>query len=104
MQAGDVVICASDALAHYILMRYELAHRDEYRAELGDAVAARTGNSVHIVMAASSLDTDFGRDVIGKLVNCKGDEEAFRKHMESLLEEGLISLDDYSCTIYTHQP
>ena len=103
LQAGDVVICASDALAHYILMQYELAHRDEYRAELDDAVVARTGNSVHI-MVASSLDTDFGRDVIGKLVNCNGDDEAFRKHMESLLRKGLISLDDYSCTIYTHQP
>ena len=103
LQAGDVVICASDALAHYILMQYELTHRDEYAGELRYAVAAGTKNAAHI-LAASARKTDFGRDVIGKLLRCKGNDNNFRRHTEALLRKDLISLDDYSCTIYTHQP
>lgn len=102
LEGGDIVLCASDALAHYILMQYALSHRDEYDPQLREAIRAKTKNSFHIE-AASSLKCDFERDVVRKLVRCCGHPYNFLRHMESRLRKSLISLDDYSCTIYIKQ-
>lgn len=100
LDKGDVVICASDALAHYILMQYALCHHEEYDSQLREAMMFKTKNSFHIEVA-SSQKCDFERDVIGSLLRCGNHRDNFRRHMEGRLRKNLISLDDYSCTIYT---
>ena len=62
-----VVFAASDTLAHYILMMYEVANKDRFSEELQEAIDAQTKNS-NFIKAAMSIDgLDFEKDVICKL-------------------------------------
>lgn len=94
----SVVFCATDALSHYILMMYELCHRDEFHAELDEACSAGTRLAT-FVNTASAHKTDFQKDVVLKLKNCVGHRQNFRRHLEALLKRGLIAPDDYSFAI-----
>ena len=70
-----IVFAASDALAHYILMMYEVAHSDKYAEELQEAINAQTKNSNFIKTALGQKKLDFEKDVITKLLNCRNEEE-----------------------------
>ena len=50
-----IVFAASDALAHYILMMYELAHKDKYAEELQEAIDAQTKNSNFFISCIIAL-------------------------------------------------
>ena len=100
---GDVVMCASDALSHYILMEYALLHPEEYGEQLSAAAAASTKNSV-IIAIARSVKSSFYNDVVLKLLNCGCSGVNFSRHVERLLRRGLLSLDDYSYTLYRYKP
>ena len=95
---GDVVFCASDALAHYVLMEYELSRRDEYQEELAEAVSAGKRNAA-LVTAAAGRSVDFRTDVVRELAACMGNDANFLCHAGRLLSRGLIGLDDYSCSM-----
>lgn len=90
-----MVFGASDTLAHYILMMYEMAHIDKYAEELQRAISAQTKNSNFIKTAMALTDTDFEKDVIQKLLNCYRDF-LLRNHIKGLRKKGLIGHDDYS--------
>jgi len=92
-----IIFAASDALAHYILMMYEVAHREEFESELQEAISAQTKDSNFIKTCMSQRKVDF-EDVIKKLPmsNTAGN---FRKHLESLRKKGLIAHDDYTIAI-----
>ncbi len=93
-----IVFVASDALAHYILMIYELAHKAEYSKELQEAIDAQTKNS-HIVKTGMRLHkSSFAEDVIKKMENCRY-QVLLRKHLEGKRKRGLIGYDDYSIAI-----
>ncbi|MBO4719782.1 MAG: hypothetical protein J5658_07915 [Prevotella sp.] len=93
-----VVFAASDTLAHYILMMYEVAHSDKYAEELQKAINAQTKNSNFIKTAMGLKAVDFENDVITKLFNCTN-EKNFKRHIQSLKRKGLIGHDDYSLVI-----
>lgn len=94
----SIVFCATDALAHYILMMYESAHRDEFCSELTEASTAGTKLSA-FVNVASVYSLDFYKDVVLKLKNCVGNRMNFSRHIEALLKRNLIAVDDYSFAI-----
>ena len=89
----SVLIVATDALSHYILMMYMLTHSDLYAAELNQALSAATKNSNFIRAAQSLPKIDFYTDIIKKLF--LSDYNLIR-HLTRLYKNGLIALDDYS--------
>lgn len=92
----SVVFVASDALAHYVLMMYEVAYLDRFKQELNTAESAYSKNSNFIIMAKAKSDVNFEKDVIDKLVHIIGNPINFRRHIQSLIRKGLIAYDDYS--------
>lgn len=96
---GDcVVFAASDTLAHYILMMYEIANNNGFDKELREAVDAQTKNSNFVKTAMSLGNVDFREDVIRKLQNCKN-WFLLERHIKNLKNKGLIGHDDYSIVI-----
>lgn len=93
-----VIFAASDTLAHYILMIYEMAHSDEYREDLQEAINAQTKNSNFIKIAMRIRKRDFAKIVIQKLENCEYQQQ-FELHLKRLKRWGLIGHDDYSLAI-----
>lgn len=93
-----VIFAASDTLAHYILMMYELDNKDCYENELKEAVDAQTKNSNFVKTALRLRKRDFFRDVIQKLDNCRFKQQ-FILHIGRLKRWGLIGHDDYSLAI-----
>jgi hypothetical protein len=93
-----IVFACSDALAHYVLMMYEVTHQDSFREELLEAINSQTKDSNFIKTAMRLRKADFDKDVIGKLLNCKNAGN-FKRHLESLRKKGLIGHDDYSLVI-----
>ena len=91
----SMIFAASDTLAHYILMMYEVSYKDRFGEELLEAIDAQTKNS-NFIKTAMSVDVfDFEKDVIQKLLNCN---HAFllANHIKGLKKKGLIGHDDYS--------
>ena len=93
-----VVFAASDTLAHYILMMYEVAHKDIFVDELQEAINAQTKNSNFIKTAMASDGIEFEKDVIKKLQNCTT-WPILQSHIKGLKKKGLIGHDDYSLAI-----
>lgn len=95
----SVVFVASDALAHYILMMYEIAHYEEFAQELNIAESYCTKNSNYIRAAKNIHSIHFERDILGKLLNCVGHSTNFHRHLNALIRKGLIAHDDYSLAV-----
>ncbi len=93
-----MVFVASDALAHYILMMYEVSNGDEFADELQEAVRMQTKNSNFIITALGQKKKVFEKDVLEKLMNC-GNAMNFQRHIRCLRKKGLIGHDDYSFVI-----
>ena len=98
MDKNCIVFAASDALAHYILMMYEVAHKEKYAKELQDAIDAQTKNSNIVKTAMRLRKLDFTKDVIQKLENCKHQQQ-ITAHLGHLIKVGFIGHDDYSLAI-----
>ena len=92
---SSVLFVASDALAHYILMMYELCRRPGYAAELQEAVDTRTKNSNLVAVGLALPSFDFESAVVGKLLRLRSHMN-FRTHLQSLNSKGLLAVDDYS--------
>ena len=91
------MFAASDALAHYILMIYEVSRKEEYADELREALDAQTKDSNYIKTVLGMKRVDFEKDVIEKLLNCnKGN---FKRYLQCRRNKGLIAHDDYSLAI-----
>ena len=95
-----IYFVASDTLSHYIMMMYMVAHQDEFKQELDDAIEAHNKNSTLVKKAMAFKQTNFSR-IIKKLVNCANHPANFKKHIESLIKQGLIAHDDYSLAVMT---
>ncbi len=91
----SLVFVTSDALAHYIIMMYEVSHGDEFSAEIGSALNRKTKNSDYIKAAMAMKRNDFNT-VIERLFNCQGNAVNLRRHLYALAKRGLIAVDDYS--------
>lgn len=95
----SVVFATSDTLAHYILMMYEVAHRDKYADELQETIDARTKNSNFIKAALAVKEIDFKENVLQKLLNCNR-VFLLQRHIQRLKRYGLIGHDDYSIAYF----
>ena len=93
-----IVFAASDTLAHYIIMMYEISHKDKYEGELQEAIEAQTKDSNFIKTAMRLRKIDFDKDVIQKLENCKHPQQ-LKLQIERLKRWGFIGHDDYSLAI-----
>ena len=100
MDDNDVVFVTSDALAHYILMMYEVAHLDVFKDELLKAIDVQTKNSNFIKVAMELKTFDFLKDVMVKLFNSSKNAGNFKRHLQSLRKKGLIAHDDYSIAFF----
>ena len=67
----SVVFTTSDTLAHYIMMMYEVSHKDQFTEDLEEATKAQTKNSNFIKTAMTLKKVDFEKNVIIKLLNCR---------------------------------
>lgn len=94
-----IIFAASDALAHYILMMYEVSHSDNYAEELQEAINAQTKHSNFINSAMGLIAIDFKKDVIQKLLNCYRDF-LMKNHIKGLRKKGLIGHDDYTLAMF----
>ena len=94
-----LVFAVSDTLAHFILMMYEVAHRDIFEDELQEAIDAQTKNSNYIKVAISTTQLRFDEVVIQKLLNSNRDF-LLKNHIKGLKKKGLIGHDDYSLAIF----
>lgn len=101
--ADSVLFVATDALAHYIMMMYEVCHKEQYAEELNKAESIHTKSSNFIKIAKSMTKIDFEKDVVAKLLNCVGHEANFRAHIESRIRKGLIAFDDYSIAMFRYK-
>lgn len=99
----SVVFVATDALAHYILMMYEVCNNERFAEELKQAESTHTRNSNYIMIARTMTKIDFEKDVVTKLLNCVGHEANFRAHIQSRIRKGLIAFDDYSIAMFTNK-
>ena len=94
------VFAASDSLAHYILMMYEVGNRDYYDEELREAEARHTKNGDHVKMAAALQPAaNFEKEILRKLFNCANHPTNFKRHLESRMRKGLLAADDYSLAV-----
>lgn len=98
MTKDCIVFAASDALAHYILMMYELDNKERFENELEEAIRAQTKNSNYIRAAMSLEPIYFARRVMNKMECCTHDF-LLRSHIKGLKKKGLIGHDDYSLAI-----
>lgn len=94
-----VVFAASDTLAHFILMMYEVVHKDSYKEALLAAINAQTKNSNFVKTAMSMMKLDYSKDVIKKLQNCYRNF-LLTNHIRGLKKKGLIGHDDYSLAMF----
>lgn len=91
---GAYVFVASDALAHYILARYDSVKRIE--GELNPAIEAKSRNSSYVKSLKQYQDKDYYEEVIHKLFRNVGNRVNSTRMLRKLYDNGLIGLDDYS--------
>lgn len=95
---NSIIFAASDTLAHYILMMYEVYNKESFSEELEEAIRAQTKNSNFIKTAVAIKNFDFEKDVVVKLQNCYT-WPILQSHIKGLKKKGLIGNDDYSLVI-----
>lgn len=97
IEGEEVVFVATDALSHYILMGYELRHKEEYKEEIDEAIAARTKNS-NLIKVAEEEDEDFEKSLC-QLLDAAREQKSFVLLMSHLEDSGLLAHDDYSLAV-----
>lgn len=97
----SIVFAASDALSHYIIMMYEVAHSAIYASELQEAIDAQTKDSNFVRVALAMKKIDFEKGVLDKLLSSSKNAGNYKRHIASLRKKGLIAHDDYSLAIWT---
>ena len=95
----SVVFVASDALAHYVMMMYELSRKEEYLDELANAGSSRSKNENYIKAAKEMGDIDFEKEVICMLCNAAINKASFQLYVNDLTKKGLMACDDCSVAI-----
>ena len=94
--SNSIVFVTSDALAHYIIMMYEVFNNETFLEELHKAESNHSKNENYIKAAKALGNFDFEKEVIRKLLRCAGNEVNFRRHIMKLIKLGLLAFDDYS--------
>ena len=98
-----LIFAASDTLAHYIIMMYEVFHKNKFEDEIQEAIIAQTKNSNFINTALQLERFVFIKDVLDKLLSSSKNKGNFKRHLQSLRKKGLIGHDDYSFAVLKSQ-
>lgn len=99
LKKGMTVFVASDALAHYIMMMYEMSAKERFADELDRAIksSSKNGNIVKECMCMPSAV--FEKSVIAKIRKNVYDKNGYGRWIMSLYDKGLIAFDDYSLAV-----
>lgn len=97
IEGEEVIFVATDALSHYILMGYELRHKEEYKDEIDEAIAARTKNS-NLIKVAEEENEDFEKSLC-QLLDAAREQKDFAQLMSHLEDSELLAHDDYSLAV-----
>lgn len=81
------VFACSDALAHYVMMMYEVSQKAEMEHV--------DNKNINLIRLAETKRFDFEKHVLKPLFNSLRDN-TLEKHCVSLYNKGLLGLDDYS--------
>ena len=92
---SSVVFAASDALSHYILMMYELAHCKEFGEELAEEYLKQSGNS-QLQKTAGAMKFDFEKDVLQSLLDATSSSSRFELCLKEQNPKGVVDLDDFT--------
>ena len=98
--SNSIIFCTSDALAHYILMMYELSKCLDYREDLSEEYLKQSGNS-QLLKTAETIKFDFEKDVVNQLLETSESETSFKEYIEDLYEKGLIDMDDFTFVAFS---
>lgn len=93
------VFVASDALAHYIIMMYEIMNYSDFEEELLEAMGKHSKNENYIKAAMNLMPFDFETDVLDVLFSCVNESDKFAGVVRSLVLSGVAALDDYSLAV-----
>ena len=94
---GDkIFFCATDALAHYIIVSYIAANRYDNTALIKSLIEAKTKNSNFINTILIESNIDFEHNILMKLFNCAKNKSNFAKHIKKLQKSGKLAIDDNS--------
>lgn len=96
---NSFIFVTSDALAHYVLMMYELSMSGCYSSEIDKSLRAGTKNANLIKKGQSLPHFKFEKVVIDKLRKSVFNKSYYKKWLEGLVNNGLLALDDYSLAV-----
>lgn len=96
----SVVFVASDALAHYIMMMYEVSNKDVFEDEIHEALSVHSKNENYIKTAMGLKPIDFEKDVLEKLLKNIFHQTNIERHLKGLVSKGLLAHDDYSIAFF----
>ncbi len=100
LRKDSFVFVVSDALAHYVLMMYEMSMGEAaYDKEIQDALCASSKNSNLLKKGLALPAFKFEKEVVDKLRKAVYDERYYKKWLISLYRKGLLALDDYSLAV-----
>lgn len=99
MNKNSFVFVASDALAHFIIMMYELSRKESYADEIELAQNESSKNSNILRKAQAVGIRNFETYVIEKLRTVVYDKRQYGRWLASLNEMGLLAHDDYSLAV-----
>lgn len=94
----SLILIASDALSHYLMMMYEVAHADVFAEELNKELSQQSGNA-QLLKTAQTLHLDFWEEVLSPLLKVADNEKCFKAYLTELYEKGLIDMDDYTLVV-----
>ncbi|MGL4993036.1 MAG: hypothetical protein ACRC6R_02705 [Bacteroidales bacterium] len=95
--AESTVFVATDALAHYLLMMYELSQGDVFEQEWQSILYGHT-RQCQLLQSAKAIKGPiyFHDKVLKKLINSAKLEHDFKHHLSALKKKGVLAHDDYS--------
>jgi len=94
---SSTVFVATDALAHYLMMMYQLAHREDFEQELQLVLQGHTKQRHLVQQAMAQSGKIYFKDkVLGKMINASKLRHNFSRHLSKLKREGILGHDDYS--------
>lgn len=92
---SSIVFAASDALAHYIIMMYELQNKDLFESELTKVLNSHTKEASFLKTVMSIKQVVF-RKILYKIIRSSTNKANFYRHINALFRQGYIANDDYS--------
>lgn len=88
------IFIASDALAHYILMMYELSNKIDFNDDLNSIKDSFSSNA-NLIQIAELQICNFASDVVEKL-RIIDNQNDFEEMIKTLYMSGVIDIDDYT--------